>query len=410
MMKALFRPRDPVLFFLTLLLTLMGLLFIFDAGYARSLASGYGPIPREFRAQLMYLPVSLFVAGLVASASSEKWRRWSKPLFWISFVALLLPMMPVVGVERNGAARWFKFGPLPEVQPAEFVKLTTILFLAAVFAGRKAWPSKIRRAKHWADALDRIWIPKFKRLLPAFFVLAAVVLIEKEPDLGTGAVVAATAFVMFVLGGATRKTLLYGGLLAVIGVGILIAEEPYRLERINVHAHRWDAANMDDLGYQTVQSELAMASGGLIGNGPGSGRAKHVLPAATTDFVIATIGEEFGLVGMLVVIGALAALVLRLLWLAQRAPTQFAALVLGGTAAWIGIQSCVNIMMANGFLPAIGIPLPFISSGGSSLIALWMALGVCQAVLVPAPVRQRGNEVAPDRNGWRHRRTRLSRA
>jgi cell division protein FtsW len=410
MMKALFRPRDPVLFLLTLFVTLMGLLFIFDAGYARSLAAGYGPIPREFKSQLMYLPVSLFVAGFMASISSDKWRRWSKPLFWLSFIALILPMLPVVGVERNGAARWFKIGPLPEVQPAEFVKLTAIMFLAAAFAGRKAWPSKIRKAKHWPDKIDRIWIPKIKRLWPAIAVLAAVILIEKEPDLGTGAVVAATAFVMCILGGASRRSVIIGTLLAVVGVGVLIAQEPYRLERINVHAHRWDAANMDDLGYQTVQSELAMASGGLVGNGPGSGRAKHVLPAATTDFVIATIGEEFGLLGMLVVIGTLAALVMRLLWLAQRAPTQYGMLVLSGTAAWIGIQSCVNIMMANGFLPAIGIPLPFISSGGSSLVALWMALGLCQAVLVPAPVKQKGSELAADRNGWRHGRTRLSRA
>ena len=154
-----------------------------------------------------------------------------------------------------------------------------------------------------------------------------------------------------------------------------------------------------------------MASGGLFGVGIGNGRAKHILPATTTDFIMATIGEEVGLVGSLFVLSIIGAIVWRLKWLASRATDRFASLVLFGTAAWIGIQACVNVMMANGFLPAIGIPLPFISSGGSSLVALWMALGLCQSVLAPQPepvVEEEARET--DRNRRRHGRARLSRA
>src|SRR5262249_2869093 len=141
----------------------------------------------------------------------------------------------------------------------------------------------------------------------------------------------------------------------------------------------------------------------------GAGRAKHVIPATTTDFIMATIGEEFGLLGSLVVIGLIATLVWRLFWLAQRANTKFAMLVLGGVGTWIAVQACTNVMMANGFLPAIGIPLPFISSGGSSLISLWLAMGLCQSVLAPVPVPGEA-ELATGRDRWGHGRTRLSRA
>jgi cell division protein FtsW len=248
-----------------------------------------------------------------------------------------------------------------------------------------------------------------KRCLPALWVLIGIVLIEGEPDLGTAAIVAVTSFVMFYLGGAKPTTLLAGALLALVGVTFMINAQPYRMERIINHAHRWDPSNVDDIGYQTVQSELAQATGGWIGVGVWEGRAKHVIPATTTDFIGATVGEEFGFTGSLLVLGLLGGLVARLLYLAKLARTKFAMLLLSGVAVWVGIQACTNVMMANGTVPAIGIPLPFISSGGSSLIALWLAMGLCQAVLRPVPVAKEA-VVEADRDRWRHGRTHLSRA
>ncbi len=397
---------DPILFWLALLLTGIGMLFIFDAGYARSLRDGRGIMPREFYMQIPFLLVGLLGAGVIAGISQTKWKRWSIGIFVLGMISLIAVEIPGIGYEMSGAHRWIGRPPFL-LQPAEFFKIAAIIYLAGVFADRKAWPRKLPRYPSIAAKLDALALPKLKRCLPALWVGIGIVLIEQEPDLGTAAIVAVTAFVMFVLGGVSKWTLWAGIGLAIFGAWFMVQAQPYRMERITNHAQRW--SQMDDVGYQTVQSELAQATGGWIGVGIGAGRVKHVIPAPTTDFIGATIGEEFGLIGFMVVLGLLGGLVGRLLWLANRAQTRFATLVLGGVAAWVGIQTCTNVMMANGFLPAIGIPMPFISSGGSSLIALWLTMGLCQSVLRPVLVVKEA-VVEADRDGWRNRRTHLSRA
>jgi cell division protein FtsW len=149
-----------------------------------------------------------------------------------------------------------------------------------------------------------------------------------------------------------------------------------------------------------------MAAGGLVGVGVGAGRAKHILPAATTDFVMTTIAEETGLMGAIVVCAILAGIVFRLFYLSAYSQSDFARLVLQGIACCLAIQASVNVMMANGTLPPIGIPLPFFSSGGSSLIALWIAIGVAQSACAEQPTLEGRNE--GHRNGWRNWRSRLS--
>lgn len=402
------RLSDPTLFWLALALTGVGMLFIFDAGYARAMRDRDSMIPREFLMQIPFLVAGLGVAWFIGRISQIKLKKWSIGIFLLGMLSLIAVEIPGIGVEMSGAHRWIGFGSFL-LQPAEFFKIAAIIYLAGVFADRKAWPTKMPHFSNWAAKLDALAVPKIKRCLPALWVLIGVFLIEREPDLGTAAVVAVTAFVMFILGGVSRSTLIVGALLAAGGTWFMVKAQPYRMERIENHAHRWEPKNVDDVGYQTVQSELAQATGGWIGVGVGAGRAKHVIPATTTDFIMATVAEEFGLFGSVAVLGLLGGLVGRLLWLANRAHTRFAMLVLGGVAAWIGVQTCTNVMMANGFVPAIGIPLPFISSGGSSLIALWMAMGLCQAVLRPVPVAKEA-VVEADRDRGRYGRTHLSRA
>lgn len=400
---------DPWLFWLGMLATTIGLIVIFDAGFARAIAQG-ALAPREFFMQLVFWPLGILVGFGLSKVKPERWQRLAPAIWAVTFIALILVFVPGLRAPQNGALRWIKSGPLL-IQPAEFAKITVILFLASVLADRKRWPAKIKRAKTVADWMDRIVVPKLGRAVPALIVLAASALIIKEPDLGTGAVLVFVMFIMLWLAGVTSKSMM--ALLAICCLGVYgaVKAEPYRMERITHHAERWNEENMDDVGFQTVQSELAQASGGLIGVGPGAGRAKHVLPATTTDFIMATVGEEFGFIGALVVLSILLALVLRLFWLSSRAPTRFGMLVLAGVGTWIAIQTCTNIMMANGLLPAIGIPLPFVSSGGSSLIALWMGLGLCQSALTPAKVLAKDKEEgksAADRDGRWHGRTRLS--
>lgn len=384
------RPRaalDSQLILLTAIATLLGLLAIFDAGFARSVLKGEGVVPREARTQFVYALVAVGGGLLCALPTAAWWRRFAPWAFGAALVGLVA--VKLVGAEMNGAQRWIDLGPF-NVQPAEFAKLGAILFFAWALAGRRAWTGPRRDPRGIGEWLDLVAVPKFLRAVPLFVVLVAVVMVEREPDLGTAAVIAATAVVMLVVGGVTWKSLAILGVVGSVGVTAMVIQEPYRVDRITSHVHRWEPQHRDDVGYQTTQSEMAMASGGVLGVMPGAGRAKHMLPAATTDFVMATVAEEFGLIGALAVLGVLGLLVRRLLVLGSRVEAPFARLALYGVAAWIGLQTCVNVMMANGALPAIGIPLPFFSSGGSSLVALWAAIGFCLAVSRSTPKRQAG--------------------
>ena len=377
------RISDPLLFGLCLVASLLGLFFVFDAGYARSLAGGGDMIPREFMMQGIFLLVSVPLGFFLGGVRPDAWRRAARPLWYATLAALVA--VEVVGASQNGAKRWLGAGPMM-VQPAEFAKLTGVLYLAACLASRKVWSEVVRPSRNFPDWLDRVLIPKGIRLWPFATVLVAAYLIESEPDLGTAALLVATAFLLLLPGRVTLKSILVGVVLGALAVGVIVQKQPYRMERITSHLQRWEPGVSDDAGYQTTQSEQGMADGGVTGVGIGRGRAKSFLPATTTDFIMATPAEEAGLVGALGILALLGAVTARLFSLARRAPTPFGSLVLYGICAWFGIQTCTNMMMANGFLPAIGIPLPFFSSGGSSLISLWIAVGVAQAAcLAPLP-------------------------
>ncbi|RYG45398.1 FtsW/RodA/SpoVE family cell cycle protein [bacterium] len=243
-----------------------------------------------------------------------------------------------------------------------------------------------------------------------FLALAGVALTERGKDLGTAAVLLAILGAMCVIAGVRWQTLVAWSLVMFVGITGLVMKEPYRVARITNHLHRWDPKVVDSEGFQSAQAEVGMASGGLTGVGLGRGRTKHIIPAPTTDYVNATIGEETGLVGMSAVLLLLGGIVARLLILAKRAQEKFPAYVLFGTASWLTIQTCVNVMMANATLPSIGIPVPFISSGGSSLIALWLAIGICQGVLRQSTVKVKEETAEAGADGRRYGRTRLSRA
>ncbi|MHB8637338.1 MAG: FtsW/RodA/SpoVE family cell cycle protein [Fimbriimonadaceae bacterium] len=413
-MKQRFAVHDQLTLLCAGILTAVGLFFAFDAGFVRSLQHGQGAVPREFVSQLEFLPLAL-IAGLACSRlRPEFYRRWAV-FIWVGCLALLvMALFAPFRHTMNGADRWVKIAGPVQFQPAEFAKLGAILYLAAVFAKRTAWPRKIRRSRTFALWLDTVAIAKLKRWIPAVVVIAGITLIEKEPDMGTGLVIAAAGVAIATTGGATRKSLVFGVLAAVILCAFMLVAQPYRMARIVNHFQRWEQRNIDDSGYQTVQSEIAMAGGGLKGVGSGSGHAKHLMPATTTDFVMATVAEEFGFLGTMFVLGLLAVIVVRLLYRAAATQDRFGKLTLTGVAVWLGFQGCVNLLQANGTLPPIGIPFPFVSSGGSSLLALWAAIGVSEAIAVRRPiashavVEEASNAVDSDRR--RDGRTRLSRA
>ncbi len=401
MMKRL--NMDPVLFWSCLLVSLAGLVAIWNAGYARSEGSVF---PRELKHQIVYLVIAL-VAGWGCSFIPRKSWRW---LAWVglglSVAALVAVQIPGVGVSIGGAQRWIGIGRFT-IQPSEFIKLAVIMFLAATMAGHVAWQEPRKAFKNFGEKLDRVYWPKFKRGIPLFLVLVLAVMVERQPDLATGAMIVACATGVIVVAGVSKKSLILLGLGGLLAVGFAIVDEPYRLERFRVHAQRWEAQNRMDGGYQTVVSETALARGGLFGVGIGNGTAKHRLPAPTTDFVLATVGEEFGLVGVLSLVGLLGVVTWRLFWLAARAPDSFGRLALVGMAVWIGIQTCTSVMMVNGSLPPIGIPLPFVSFGGSSLLALWMGIGLSMSMTPQISQKKEVEQPATGSYGWRDRRPRV---
>lgn len=396
---------DALLTLLCLLATGIGLLAIWDAGYARAAAAGK-IFPREFWMQAIFTVAALFMGFWVGRSRPAFMQRAAPYWFGLAFLGLLLVEVPGIGKTIAGATRWIGFGPFT-IQPAEFMKLAAILFLASSLT-RPAAPTRNQRPRHWGETLDFVILPAIKRSFPYALVMIAIVVIEKEPDLATAMVIAASAFFMLIAKPVRAKVIV--SIIALLGIGatIMTIQEPYRMARITNHAERWSPENIDGVGFQTTQSEAVLAAGGWFGVGLGNGRAKHTLPAPTTDFILATIGEEFGLVGSLVMTLLMAAIAGRLVLLAFRRTEPFPRLVLVGVGGWIAIQASTNIMMAYGTLPPIGIPLPFVSYGGSSLIALWMAIGTCQALI--SGVEEVEHAPTTGRDRWRNGRARISRA
>ena len=310
--------------------------------------------------------------------------RWlrvaSVPLLVIGVVGLVLVFVPEINVVVGGSARWLKVGPLPAVHPAEFMKLALVVYLAHWFARRGT-----STRGFWAGTVP-------------FLVIAGPVtmLVLLEPDLGTASVLAFTAFTMFFLAGANLVHLAGLAAAAVPAVALLFLRG-YQMERIAAWLDPWkDAAG---LGFHSVQGYYALALGGVFGAGLGESRLAGglFLPNASNDFIFAIIGEEFGLIGA----GLVILLFLAFGYLGIRtslgAPDTFGALLAGGITSWICIQAFVNMAVVVGLLPVTGIPMPFVSAGGSSLIISFAAVGILLSVSRETVEKGTWNDAPADR-------------
>ncbi len=321
-------------------------------------------------------------------------RLVSIPMFGVALVLLgLVLVLPDHGAVRSvsvgGSARWLQIGPLPAVHPAEFAKLALIVYLAHWMAKRG---TSIRL--FWGGTV-------------AFLIIVAPIagLVFKEPDLGTAVVIALTALTMFFIAGANVAHLAAMAALAV-GAVILVGLRGYQLLRLQAWLNPWS----DPLGkgFHTIQGLLALALGGILGAGLGESRLAGglFLPNASNDFIFAIIGEEFGLVGGVVVVGLFLVLAYAGIRTALRAPDTFGALLAAGITAWLSVQAFINIGVVVGLLPVTGITLPFISAGGSSLIISFAAVGILLAVSRETVERGSWNDAPADR-GRGHGRTHL---
>jgi cell division protein FtsW len=309
-----------------------------------------------FERQSAYAVVGILGLLLTARIRYAAWQRLSLPLLLVSIGLLLLVMHPAAGIEAQGASRWIALGPVT-IQPSELAKLAVIVFASAMLS---------RRRRSHADLSQIAW--------PLFAGVGAVAgLVFLQPDLGTTIVLAGTiASLLFVAGVRLRLLAVGGGVLTAATLALL---KPYQWARITAFLH--PEQNRSDTAYQLYQSLIALGSGGWLGVGLGASRQKWMyVPNAHTDFIFSILGEELGLVGELVVLAAFGALLYAGVRIAVKAPDAFGRLLASGIVAWFGIQIVVNLGAVTGLLPVTGVPLPFLSYGGSSLVASLAGVGI----------------------------------
>lgn len=334
-----------------------------------------------FERQLVWLLLGAALLFVFARIDYHRLRPLVRPLALLSLVLLLLVFLPHLGVTSNGARRWLKLGPL-EMQPAELAKLALVLFIAA-------W---LERRQDRLHSLEEAVLP--------FLALLALItgLMMLERDLGTTLILAAIMLSQFFIAGARKRhAAMLAGIL-MLAVAALIRMEPYRLHRIMAFLNPW--ADPLNSGFQSIQSILALGSGGIVGVGLGQSIQKYQwLPFAHTDFIFAIVGEETGLLGTTAVLVAFGLFTYRGYRIALRAPDLFGALLACGITTWITAQAAINIAAVTVTLPTTGIPLPFISYGGSSLAISLLAIGILMNIAL------QGEKV-----GWiRHARVDLGR-
>jgi cell division protein FtsW len=335
-----------------------GAVMVYSASSARTLLQGQGDGTAYLVKYVAYGAVGLVAMHVLSRHGLAAVRRASPLILIVAFALLVAVLLPGLGLKINGARRWLGAGPLA-FQPSEVMKLALVLHVAAVLAAR----------------------PKLARSLRAVSgpVLAvgggAVLLIMAQPDLGTALVICFTLAAMLVTAGLPLRQL---GLVAGVGAFLILVFallDPERTSRLTTFLNPW--AHASGAGFQAVQGQIAIGSGGFFGVGPGQSVQKiFYLPEAHTDFILAVIGEELGFAGVSALLCLYGMIGYAGLRTARNAKGAYAKLLAGGLTSLILCQALLNVYAVLGLAPLTGVPLPFISSGSTSLIVLLCAMGL----------------------------------
>jgi len=356
---------DQALIWVTVALLAWGLVMVYSASIAmpeNPRFSKYTPTYFLYR-HMMWLVIS-FVAALMAfQVPMATWEKLAPALFVGSLVLLALVLVPHIGKVVYGARRWISIGPL-SFQPSELVKFTVLLY-AADYMVRKM------------DVKERF----FRAVLPMVAAVAVVgVLLLLEPDMGAFMVIAVIAMGILFLGGVNARMFFLIATILVVAFGMIIASSQWRRERIFAYLDPWSENNAIAKGYQLTHSLIAIGRGEIFGVGLGGSVEKlHWLPEAHTDFLLAVIGEEFGLIGVVLVIGMFLWMTRRMMHIGRQAIAMdrvFAGLVAQGVGIWMGFQAFINMGVNLGALPTKGLTLPLMSYGGSAILVNLVALAV----------------------------------
>ncbi len=346
----------------TALLTVIGLVMILSAG-SISAVEGYGTSFWYFNRQSLYAVAGVIGLVVVARVPYTFWRRAAIPMLVLLLPVMLLTLHPAVGSSLYGAARWIDLGPIT-LQPAEFAKLLTICAAAAILS------------RPWKD-LDR---PRdaFLPLAPLVAVVATIVMLQK--DLGTTVIICGSVFLLLFAAGLRLRYLVWTALGGAAAIAYFIFGTAYRKTRLLEAWLNWEL-DPSGAGWQLRQGLIAIGSGGWLGIGLGNSRQKwDYLPNAHSDFVFAVLGEELGLIGALAVLSLFGMLLFAGIRIAMNAPDAFGRLLAAGITGWIGLQTLVNLGAVTGLLPITGVPLPFLSFGGTALVVTLAGVGVIASV------------------------------
>lgn len=348
------RRTDFALLGLTLLLLTLGLAMLYSTSAVLAQMRHQDSL-YFLKRQLLWAGFGLLALWAMRCIPYGVQRRLAGPALLCTLVALVLVLF--VGKEVSGARRWLMLGPL-SIQPSEFAKYTLLLYVARSLA------------------LNQERLTSFVHTyLPNMCVLAIVtVLVFKEPDLGTAVVLAATASLQLLIAGVPGRYLVCTALAGLPGLYWALTQARYRMGRLMVFLNPW--GDRQGGGYQAVQALLALGQGGLLGIGLGKSQQKlFYLPEAHTDFIFAVIGEELGLVGAVGLIVLFVLLLWRILHIAVSCNDPFGTYLGLGIFCLLALQIVVNLSVVIGLLPTKGLPLPFISLGGSNLLVSLMAIG-----------------------------------
>lgn len=352
----------------TLILTAIGIFVLYESSSYTALLQ-IGDEYYYVKRQIIYAVVAVILALIISRIDYRKFPRFAIPLLAGTFVLLLVVFIPGVGLELLGAHRWIDLGFIV-LQPSELLKISLTVYLAA-------WLSKKGE----------------QRLVPFLVVMAlAAGIVAIEPDLGTAVIIASTAVVMYFLSGQNIRHLA-----VIVGVGILgiiglVLMEPYRVARLTAFT-QVDVNNLQDTSYHTKQILIALGSGGFTGVGLGNSVQKYAyLPEHNTDSIFAIYAEETGFIGATLIILLFIFQAYLGLTIASRCQDPFGKLLAGGIIAFISIQAIVNIGSQAILFPLTGVPLPFISYGGSSMMINYMAIGILLGIAArshPTPHKKR---------------------
>ena len=345
-----------------LVLVAFGVVMVYSASSVRSYLGSADPAAQGMQ-QLIWALLGLGLMYLTSRVDFRHLRYLAIPVYLLSIALLVAVLIPGIGAEVSGSRRWIVVPGVGSFQPAELAKLAIVLYLA-----------------HWLDRRGKAARGFWSGLVPfSLLVAPGFLLIAAEPDLGTAGVYAATAIAVFFMAGAN---LLYLGAIggAVTAAAVLmVSSTAYQMQRVETFLDPF----RDPLGagYNSLQALMALALGGIVGLGLGASKQKYLyLPAPSTDFIFAIIGEEWGLVGTLTVVALFLVIAYQGYRIAISAPDTFSGLLACGIVSWLVVQACINMMVVSALMPVTGIPLPFISYGGSALTINLVAVGILLSI------------------------------